>query len=157
MGGLDITPLFDTIINHAEPYPDLDDEPLQLQISALAYDDYIGRLGIGRITKGVVKAAGQVAVASGSGAAEQRKINQVFVYRGLKRVAVEEARSGDIVVVSGIPDISIGQTICDPENPQPLEMIQIEEPTHTRSRVKQVSLCRQSGKIRHIEAYKGTA
>ncbi|HIU25045.1 MAG TPA: GTP-binding protein, partial [Candidatus Copromorpha excrementigallinarum] len=129
MGGLDITPLFDTIINHAEPYPDLDDEPLQLQISALAYDDYIGRLGIGRITKGVVKAAGQVAVASGSGAAEQRKINQVFVYRGLKRVAVEEARSGDIVVVSGIPDISIGQTICDPENPQPLEMIQIEEPT----------------------------
>lgn len=129
MGGLDITPLFDTIINHAEPYPDLDDEPLQLQISALAYDDYIGRLGIGRITKGTLKAASQVAVASGSGEAVQRKINQVFVYRGMKRVSVDEAMSGDIVVVSGIPDISIGQTICDPQDPQPLEMIQIEEPT----------------------------
>ncbi len=129
MGGLDITPLFDTIINHAAPYPDLDDEPLQLQISALAYDDYIGRLGIGRITKGTLKAASQVAVASGSGEAVQRKINQVFVYRGMKRVSVDEAMSGDIVVVSGIPDISIGQTICDPQDPQPLEMIQIEEPT----------------------------
>ena len=129
MNGLDITPLFDTIINHVAPYPDYNDEPLQLQISALAYDDYIGRLGIGRVTKGIVKAGSTVAVARGDGSIEQRKINQVFVYRGLKRMAVDQAESGDIVVVSGIADISIGETICDPEAPDPLEMIQIEEPT----------------------------
>ena len=89
MNGLDITPLFDTIINHVKPYPDRNEEPLQLQISALAYDDYIGRLGIGRVTKGIVKAGSVVAVAKGDGQIEQRKINQVFVYRGLKRMAVD--------------------------------------------------------------------
>lgn len=129
MNGLDITPLFETIIKHAEPYPDHNNEPLQLQISALAYDDYIGRLGIGRVTKGIVRAGSVVAVAGDDGQIKQRKINQVFVYRGLKRMAVEQAESGDIVVVSGISDISIGETICDPEAPDPLEMISIEEPT----------------------------
>ena len=129
MQGLDITPLFDTIIKHPQPYPDRNAEPLQLQISALGYDDYIGRLGIGRITKGVIKAGSTVAVAKGDGQIEQKKINQVFVYRGLKRMAVDQAEAGDIVVISGIADISIGETICDPADPQPLEMIHIEEPT----------------------------
>lgn len=129
MQGLDITPLFDTIIKHTRPYPDRNAEPLQLQISALGYDDYIGRLGIGRITKGVIKAGSTVAVAKGDGQIEQKKINQVFVYRGLKRMAVDQAEAGDIVVISGIADISIGETICDPADPQPLEMIHIEEPT----------------------------
>lgn len=129
MQGLDITPLFDTIIKHTQPYPDRNAEPLQLQISALGYDDYIGRLGIGRITKGVIKAGSTVAAAKGDGQIEQKKINQVFVYRGLKRMAVDQAEAGDIVVISGIADISIGETICDPADPQPLEMIHIEEPT----------------------------
>lgn len=129
MQGLDITPLFDTIIKHTQPYPDRNEEPLQLQISALGYDDYIGRLGIGRITKGVIKAGSTVAVAKGDGQIEQKKINQVFVYRGLKRMAVDQAEAGDIVVISGIADISIGETICDLADPQPLEMIHIEEPT----------------------------
>lgn len=129
MQGLDITPLFDTIIKHTQPYPDRNAEPLQLQISALGYDDYIGRLGIGRITKGVIKAGSTVAVAKGDGQIEQKKVNQVFVYRGLKRMAVDQAEAGDIVVISGIADISIGETICDPADPQPLEMIHIEEPT----------------------------
>lgn len=127
--GLDITPLFDTIIKHCNPYPNLNDEPLQLQISALAYDDYIGRLGIGRITKGKIKAASQVGVARGTSDITTKKVNQVFVYRGLKRMAVDEAESGDIVVVSGISDISIGETITDINNPQPMEMIHIEQPT----------------------------
>lgn len=129
MNGLDITPLFDTIIKHVNPYPDYNEQPLQLQVSALAYDDYIGRLGIGRVTKGVVKAGSVVAVAKGDGQIEKRKINQVFVYRGLARMAADQAEAGDIVVVSGIADISIGETICMPEHPDPLEMIQIEEPT----------------------------
>ncbi len=127
--GLDITPLFDTIIDHCSPYPDLRQEPLQFQVSTLGYDDYIGRLGIGRITKGKVKAGQTVAVAQQDGKIVQRKINQVFVYRGLKRVSVDEAECGDIAVVSGIADISIGETICDPADPQPMEMIHIEEPT----------------------------
>ncbi len=128
--GLDITPLFDTIIEHCEPFPDKDEEPLQLQISALAYDDYIGRLGIGRITSGTLKEAQSVGVCQGMDSDPvQKKINQVFVYRGLKRMPVKEAKSGDIVVVSGISDISIGETITDMNDPQPMEMISIEEPT----------------------------
>ncbi len=129
LGGLDLTPLFDTIINHVQPYPDLDAEPLQFQVSTLAYDDYIGRLGIGRITKGTIKEGQTVSVCKENGEVVQRKINQVFIYRGLKRVAVPEAKSGDIVVVSGIADISIGETICEQGHPDPMEMIHIEEPT----------------------------
>ena len=154
MQGLDITPLFDTIIKHTQPYPDRNAEPLQLQISALGYDDYIGRLGIGRITKGVIKAGSTVAVAKGDGQIEQKKINQVFVYRGLKRMAVDQAEAGDIVVISGIADISIGETICDPADPQPLEMIHIEEPTLSMYfMVNKSPFARKSGKFvtsRHI-------
>ena len=130
MNGLDIKPLFETIVEHCDPYPEeLSEEPLQLQISALAYDDYIGRLGIGRVTKGVIREASVVSVCREGGVVEQRKINQVFVYRGLKRVPVEEALAGDIVVVSGIPDISIGETICEEGKEDPMPMISIEEPT----------------------------
>lgn len=125
----DITPLFDTIISHAKPYPDYNGEPLQMQVSTLAYDDYIGRLGIGRIYKGTVKPGQIVSVCKADGSVVQRKISQVFVYKGLKRTAVEEAECGDIVVLSGIPDISIGETVCDVNNPVPMEMIHIEEPT----------------------------
>ncbi|MBQ6370296.1 MAG: translational GTPase TypA [Firmicutes bacterium] len=129
MNGLDITPLFETIIEHCDPYPDRNEEPLQLQISALAYDDYIGRLGIGRVTKGIIREASTVSVAGEGGSVKERKINQIFVYRGLKRMPVEQAEAGDIVVVSGISDISIGETICEAGKPDPLPMISIEEPT----------------------------
>lgn len=125
----DITPLFDTIIQHVEPYPDYNEEPLQMQVSTLAYDDYIGRLGIGRIYKGTIRTGQTVSVCKEDGSVVQRKINQVFVYKGLKRTPVESAESGDIVVLSGIADITIGETVCDEKNPLPLEMIHIEEPT----------------------------
>ena len=128
-GGLTLEPLFETIIEHVQPYPDKNEEPLQLQVSTLAYDDYIGRLGIGRITQGTLKEGLTVGVAKEDGTVVQRKVNQVFVYRGLKRMAVEQAEAGDIVVISGISDISIGETITDLQNPQPMEMIHIEEPT----------------------------
>ncbi len=128
-GGLDIAPLFETIVEHCDTYPNLNDQPLQFQVSTLAYDDYIGRLGIGRITRGTIKEGQTVAVCKADGSVVQRKINQVFVYRGLKRVAVPEAECGDIVVVSGIADISIGETICDQQTPEAMEMIHIEEPT----------------------------
>src|SRR5665648_774776 len=128
-GSTDLTPLFDTIISHVKPYPNLNKEPLQFQVSTLAYDDYIGRLGIGRITKGKIKTGQTVAVAKADGTIVQRKINQLFTYVGMKRTLVDSAESGDIVVVAGISDISIGETICDEKNVQPMEMIQIEEPT----------------------------
>ncbi len=128
-GGFDIRPLFDTIIKHCEPYPDRRAEHLQMQISSLGYDDYIGRLGIGRVTRGIIKAGQTVSITKEGGEIAERKIGQLFVYRGLKRVAVEEAVCGDIVVVSGIADISIGETICEKGYAESLGTIHIEEPT----------------------------
>ncbi len=127
--GESLEPLFETLIEHAAYYPDKDEEPLQLQISNLAYDEYIGRLGIGRIYAGVIKEGQSVSVCDAFGHVRQKSISQVFVYQGLKRVAVEQAQSGDIVVISGINDISIGETVCEKDQPLPLPMIEIEEPT----------------------------
>ncbi len=124
-----ITPLFDTIINHVSPYPDKDDENLQLQVSSLAYDDYIGRLGIGRVSAGTIREGQMVHVSKRDGSVERQKISSIFVYQGLKRTSVTEARSGDIVVVAGIPNISIGDTICNENKVIPMETISIEEPT----------------------------
>ncbi len=124
-----IIPLFDTIISHVAPYPDRDEEDLQLQVSTLAYDDYIGRLGIGRITAGVLSEGKTVSVAKHDGSVERQKISSIFVYEGLKRTPVAEARSGDIVVVAGISNISIGDTICYENRVIPMETIKIEEPT----------------------------
>lgn len=125
----DILPLFETILHHCQAYPNLQEEPLQLQISALAYDDYIGRLGIGRVFKGVCKESSSVVVCDQNGKQLQRKVNQVFVYKGLSRVAVKEAQCGEIVMVAGISDISIGDTLCLSGQLDPLPTINIEEPT----------------------------
>lgn len=124
-----IEPLFETIINHVSAYPDRDSDDLQLQVSSLAYDDYIGRLGIGRVTAGTLKENQTVSVAKHDGTVEKQKITNIFVYEGLKRTQVKEARSGDIVVVSGISNISIGDTICNENKVLPMETIKIEEPT----------------------------
>lgn len=125
----DIIPLFETILHHCQAYPDLLEEPLQMQVSALGYDDYIGRLGIGRVYSGTIKEGTSITLCDSDGEKLQRKINQIFVYKGLSRVAVSEAQCGEIVVVSGIGDISIGDTICDLNNVNPLPSITIEEPT----------------------------
>ena len=127
--GLSIAPLFETIIEQVEGYEDQDNEPLQFQISSLAYDDYIGRLGIGRVYKGKVHPGDSVAVAKPDGSYKMGKINQTFIYRGLKRTAVDEVTSGDICVVSGLPEITIGDTICLESSICPLPSIDIEEPT----------------------------
>ena len=125
----DITPLFETIIHHAQAYPNLMDEPVQMQVCALAYDDYIGRLGIGRVYSGTLKEATGYEVCNRSGKTGRGKTNQVFVYKGLSRVAVPEAQCGEIVMISGIPDISIGDTLCPEGAPDPMPVIKIEEPT----------------------------
>ncbi len=125
----DIVPLFETILKHCQPYPDRINEPVTMQVSALAYDDYIGRLGIGRVFSGTLKEASSVVVKNPNGKSKRCKINQVFVYKGLSRVAVPEAQCGEIVMISGIADIEIGDTVCDNEDQQALPAIKIEEPT----------------------------
>lgn len=126
----DLKPLFETILKHT-PFYDVkkNDLPLQMQISTLAYDDYIGRLGIGRVFQGHLKANQEVSYCQADGQISKVKIGKIYVYKGLKRVAVDEIYSGDIAVISGIDKISIGETISDVNHPQPLELIKIEEPT----------------------------
>lgn len=127
--GLSIAPLFETIIEQVGGYEDKDTEPLQLQISTLAYDDYIGRLGIGRVSRGTIRPGQQLAVCKPDGSFKTGKINQTFVYRGLKRSAAQEVGSGDICVISGISDITIGDTLCAEGCIDPLPSISIEDPT----------------------------
>ncbi len=125
----DLSPLFETILEHIDVYPDYDNEPLQMQVSALGYDDYIGRLGIGRIYKGTLSEGETVSITKRDGSVGKGKVSKMFVYEGLNQVAKQEAKSGDIVVISGIPDISIGETLCNAANILPMPMITIEEPT----------------------------
>lgn len=124
-----IDPLFKTILKHTDIYPDLDDEPTQMQVSALAYDDYIGRLGIGRITRGVLRKGDSYIRTNNDGLTKKETVSSLFVYKGLSRTPVDEAHSGDIVVVAGMPDLSIGDTICAPDHVEALPSIPIEEPT----------------------------
>ena len=124
----DIIPLFETIISHVQPYPDLRGEPLKMQVSALAYDDYIGRIGIGRVYGGIIKGNENVTVVNSNGKKENRKIANLFNYQGLKRTAISEAQCGDIVLISGIENIEIGDTVGH-DNVEPMPQIAIEEPT----------------------------
>ncbi len=124
-----IIPLFETIINHTPAYPDLDDEPVQMQVSNLAYDEYIGRLGIGRVYKGTLRTGEQVILCKNDGKQERCVITKLFNYEGIKRTPIKEAHSGDIVIIAGIPDLSIGETICDKDHIDPLPPIHIDEPT----------------------------
>lgn len=127
--GVNVNPLFDTILSHVEAYPDVDEEALQMQVSALAYDDYIGRLGIGRVYSGTIKEGQSIAVCDADGNVRQKQISQLFIYQGLKRVNVKTAFSGEIVVIAGINDISIGETICQRDTIIPMPSIKIEDPT----------------------------
>ena len=130
-------PLFETILSHVAP-PDADVEgPLQLQVSALDYSSYVGRIGVGRIKRGRVKTGQQVLVMFGTEEemAEhgrsplKAKIGQVFGYQGLDRVPLEEGLAGDIVQVTGIEDLVLGATVTDPEQPEALPLLKVDEPT----------------------------
>ena len=125
----DIMPLFETIVNHVDPYPNLMDQPLKMQVSALAYDDYVGRIGIGRVYSGVLNANETITVCNNLGKKEQRKIVNLYNYQGLKKTAIKEAQCGDIVLFSGIENIEIGDTICANGVVDPMSQIAIEEPT----------------------------
>ncbi|HZZ03852.1 translational GTPase TypA [Paraburkholderia sp.] len=128
----DMRPLFDAVLEHVPVRPADPEGPLQLQITSLDYSSYVGRIGVGRITRGRIKPGMAVAVRSGpDGAILNRKINQVLSFKGLERVQVESAEAGDIVLINGIEEIGIGVTICAPEQPEALPMITVDEPTLT--------------------------
>ena len=124
-----LDPLFDLLLKHVTPYPDNSDEPLQLQVSSLGYDDYLGRIGIGRISRGKLVSGSTVKVSKRDGSVVDAKITRLFVNEGLSKAIKQEAYAGDIVIFSGISHISIGETVCDPDHVEPMTMIEIEKPT----------------------------
>lgn len=122
--------LFETVLKHVPAPSENENAPLQLQISALDYSSFLGRIGIGRIRSGKIRPNMQVVIATGeNGERKTVKINQVQVFNGLERVNVTEASAGDIVLINGIEELGIGKTICDGENTIPLPMLTIDEPT----------------------------
>ena len=127
----DMRPLFETILKYTPAPSGSADETLQLQISQLDYDNYTGRLGIGRILNGRIKPGQVVAVMNHEEQVAQGRINQLLGFQGLERVPLEEAEAGDIVIISGIEDIGIGVTITDKDNPKGLPMLSVDEPTLT--------------------------
>ena len=127
--GKDISPLLDTVLKQCEPYQGNENDPLQLQVSSLDYDSFIGRLGIGRVTKGKIKNGQTVALSRNDGSVSSFRIAKLFVEEGIKRVEKDEAFYGDIVTFAGCPDISIGDTVCDKDHIDPMEPILIEKPT----------------------------
>jgi GTP-binding protein len=124
-------PLFETVLKHVAPPEGSRDKPLQLQISALDYSTYTGRLGVGKIKNGVIKSGQSVVVMHGDKQVSQGRINQVLGFKGLERIPVEEAEAGDIVIISGIEEIGIGVTIADTNNPVGLPIMAVDEPTLT--------------------------
>ena len=125
----DMRPLLDSILeNIAPPQCDLNG-PLQIRFSSLDYDDYVGRIGIGRVERGTVQHGQQVALCKTDGTVENVKVSRLYQFEGLRRVEVPEASLGDLVAVSGITDLNIGETACDPECIEPLPFVKIDEPT----------------------------
>ena len=124
-----IEPLLETILKQVEPFKGSENDSLQLQISNLDYDDYIGRLGVGRVNKGKVKSGEVVTLIKNDGKEEEFRISKLFVNEGIKRVEKQVAYFGDIVTIAGSSDISIGDTICEKGVIDPLPPIHIEKPT----------------------------
>ncbi|MGJ5674462.1 MAG: translational GTPase TypA [Nostochopsis sp.] len=125
----DMQPLFDAILRHVPPPVGDVNKPLQLQVTTLDYSEYLGRIVIGRIHNGVIRMGQQAALVTESGNIVKAKISKLMGFEGLKRVEMEEASAGYIVAVAGFADANIGETITDPNEPQALPLIKVDEPT----------------------------
>ena len=125
----DLTPLFETILKHVKPYPDSSDQPLQMHVTNLNYDDYVGRIAVGRVNRGKLEKNANFVLCRRDGTIIPAKISKLSIFEGLKQIEVPSADSGDLVAVAGIPDITIGETICSAEKPEALPLLQIDEPT----------------------------
>jgi len=128
--GTDLKPLFDAILAHVPVRADDPDGPLQLQLCSLDYSSYVGRIGIGRVSRGRIRSGQTVVVMRGPDAAPvTARVNQVLVFKGLERVVTDEAQAGDIVAVNGVEEVGIGVTLTDPEHPDALPLLKVDEPT----------------------------
>lgn len=121
--------LYETIIEHIPSPTEKVDEPLQFLVTLMDYNEYLGRIAVGRVNRGIIKQGQSVAVMTRDGSNKTARIEKLFGFQGLKRIEIEEAGAGDIVAIAGIKDINIGETIADPQHPEALPVLKIDEPT----------------------------
>lgn len=124
-----LVPLFETIIEHIPAPKGSADEPLQFLVSSIDYDDYVGRIAIGRIERGTIQAGQQAVICKKDGSLQNVKISKLYSFNGLKRTEAVKCSVGDIIAIAGVSNITIGETVCDVESPDPLPFIDIDEPT----------------------------
>ncbi len=145
--GTDLTPLFETIVNYI-PAPEADTTvPFQMLVSSIDYNEFVGRIAIGRIERGTVKQNQEIVVCNyhnADQAPKKAKATALYQFDGLAKVPVTEADAGNIIAMSGIGDITIGDTICAPDCVEPMEFVKISAPTI------EMTLCRQGGQVRHL-------
>lgn len=125
----DMACLFDAVVEHIPAPVDNREEPLQFQVALLDYNDYVGRIGIGRVFRGTMKVGQQVALMKLDGSVKQFRVTKIFGFSGLKRIEIQEAVAGDLVAVSGMEDINVGETVCPVEHQEALPVLRIDEPT----------------------------
>ncbi|WP_214817372.1 translational GTPase TypA [Exiguobacterium sp. s131] len=124
-----ITHVLDTILENTPAPVDNSDEPLQFQVTMLDYDNYLGRIGVGRVFRGKIKVGEQVSLCKTDGTVKQLRVTKLFGYFGLKRVEIEEAKAGDLIAIAGMEDINVGETVTPVGKEEPLALLRIDEPT----------------------------
>ncbi len=124
-----LEPLFQAIVKKIPPPPGDVDEPFKMLVTTIDYNDYLGRLGIGRVERGTIRMGGPMKIAHRDGTIEDARVTKIYTFEGLKRMEVTEAAAGDIIALAGMEDVDIGETIADAADPSPLPFVTIEEPT----------------------------
>lgn len=125
----DMKALYEAIVNHIPAPKGNPSEPLQFQVTLLDYNDYLGRIGIGRVQRGEIKVNSQVAVVKTDGTIQKSRVAKLYGFIGLNRVEVESAQAGDIIAVAGLGDLNVGETVADPDHPEAMPLLHIDEPT----------------------------
>jgi len=127
--GTNLEPLFETIVNEIPPPPGDANSPFQMLVTTIDYSDYLGRLGIGRIDRGTIKLGSPMKIVHRDRQVDDAKVTKIYTFEGLKRIEVDQASAGEIIAISGMEDVDIGETIADAADPTPLSFVTIEEPT----------------------------
>lgn len=127
--GVNLQPLFEAIVSKVSPPPGDVDSPFQMLVTTIDYNDYLGRVGIGRISRGTIKLGSPMKIIHRDGNAEDARVTKIYTFEGLKRSEIKEASAGDIIAIAGMEDVDIGETIADAADPTPLPFVSIEEPT----------------------------
>ena len=122
-------PIFKLIMNNIPAPVDTKEEPLQFQVTLLDYNDYLGRIGVGRVFRGSIKVGQQVSLMKKDGSVKNFRVSKLFGFIGLKRIEIEEAKAGDIIALAGLEDINVGETVCPPDSKEAMEIPRIDEPT----------------------------